>query len=117
MSDQHHDWLDQHLAASPYIPDDGFTARVITHLPKKAAPAISLRQRILFLSAFLSTCLVAVLIGPLVSLISESTSRAAQAGTVDHVIGLAQQPMVLYCVAGGLLVASVASIPFLRRWV
>jgi hypothetical protein len=117
MIDQDHDWLDDHLAADNYLVDDGFTARVITQLPT-ALPhrAASLRGRILFISAVLSLGVALLLIVPLAGTVGTSFYQLSRDISTAHLVSLFRQPAVLSSVAGCILLVTVASIPFVRRW-
>jgi hypothetical protein len=117
MRDQDQDWLDDHLAADNYIADDGFTARVITQLPK-ALPnrAASLRGRILFISAVFSLGLALLLIVPLAGTVGSSFNQLSRDISIPHLVSLFRQPAVLYGGAGCILLLTLASIPFVRRW-
>ena len=118
MQNEDRDWLDQRMALNNYIPDDGFTARVVGRLPKARAHAMAApRRRILFVSAFLAFCLVLVQIVPLVRGIDQLASHFSLAWPLAHFLGLVRQPAVLLAAAGGVIVLGFASVPFLRRWV
>ncbi len=55
-----HDWLDQRLASGGYVPDDGFTARVLDRASAKRARSLHLRRVILMCAAVLAGALVLV---------------------------------------------------------
>lgn len=110
MDDQ--DWLDAQLVVDRYIPDDGFTGRVVGRLPKRGATAGALRQRILFVSAFLAMCLVAVQIVPLFRSIEFFVSRHSPMESLVRLAVWAEQPIVVACAAGGMIALAVAAIPF-----
>jgi len=118
MNMQNQDWLDERIAVQNYIPDDGFTARVVSRLPQARADAVAiLRSRILFLSAFLAFCLLLVQIIPLAQGLQHLASRYSPADFIGQLAALVQQPAVLYGGAGCVILLGFASIPFLRRWV
>jgi len=101
-----------------YIPDDGFTARVVDRLPRSRAGAAEvLRWRILLVSAFLAFCLVIVQIVPLARDLDQLASAYSPGETFRHLLGLIRQPAVMLGGAVCVIVAGFASIPFLRRWV
>ena len=115
MEDQ--DWLDRRLAVDKYIPDEGFTARVIDRLPAQQSRSLVMRCRILAAAAFLAVCLVAVQIGPLFHSIRQLMADHSVAEIFGLVATIAQRPVFLFSVAAGMTILAVASIPLLRRWV
>lgn len=117
MQNDERDWLDERLAAQDYLPDDGFTGRVVGLLPKMRARAAELlRWRILFISALLSTCLLAVQIMPLARGINQMFLQYSPMETVGQLSRLLQQPDVIFGGAAGIVILGFASIPLLRRW-
>ena len=116
MDDQDLDWLDERLAAESYIPDHGFTARLMDSLPKRTTRAIKRRTLILFASGFAAVCLMAVQIIPLLQAVIQLVSG----GTVDNVMEVVamrlRQPAFLFECGAAVGLLSLASIPFLRRW-
>jgi hypothetical protein len=119
MQNEDRDWLEDRMAMNNYIPDDGFTARVVERLPKtRSQPMASLRWRILFVSAFLAFCLIVVQIVPLVSGLDQLGWHYSFAPSLGPVLGSwVRQPTVILGGAGCVVLLAFASIPFLRRWV
>jgi hypothetical protein len=111
------DWLDQRLEAGTYIPDDGFTARVVTRLPKRESRAVIVRRQILFLSTFLAVCLGAVQVIPLVRQMEALAGQYSLGHLVDLGTAYLHQPLGLAIAAGIAIAASLALVPLLRRWV
>jgi hypothetical protein len=114
MEDQ--DWLDRRLTADNYIPDEGFTARVMERLPVKQPQAVVLRQRILAASAFVAACLIALQIVPLFHTFEHLAAHHPITGLFLGLATLIQQPLILVAAAAGMTFVAVASIPLLRRW-
>ena len=105
-----------------YIPDDGFTARVVEQLPESRLNEVGrLRKGILVLSgvfaAGLATGLLAMQIGPFRQSVDIVFSRSAMIAAMNHLALVLEQPAVVYGVSGGLVILGFAAIPFLRRWV
>lgn len=114
MEDQ--DWLDQRLAADNYIPDEGFTTRVVGGLGVERASSLAARRRILAVAAFVAICLAAAQIVPLFRALQQFVLHHSIAETLTGLIGLTHQPFVLVGLGTGLTVLAFASIPLLRRW-
>jgi hypothetical protein len=110
------DWLDERLAVDRYIPDDGFTARVVSRLPERRSMAVIVRRRILFVSVFLAVCLGAVQVVPLVLTVERFLALHSPIEAFVRLAAFAEQPFVLVCAAAGIIALSFASIPLLRRW-
>jgi hypothetical protein len=118
MSNQDRDWLDERIAVSNYIPDDGFTARVVRSLPKPSAePALSQRTMILMVSTLLAMALIVLQVGPLIQSINHFVAHTIRGESVVQIAKWIQEPAVLFSGACGLTLLGVAAIPFLRRWV
>jgi hypothetical protein len=111
-----HDWLDQRMAVDAYVPDDGFTARVIERLPAKRPRAVVLRQRILAASVFLAVCLMALHVVPLVYNLEQFTAHHSPLEMFARVATFILQPVVQVRAAIAIVVLAFASIPLLRRW-
>ncbi len=111
-----HDWLDERLAADSYIPDDGFTARVVRRLPARSTRAEVQRRRILMISAFVAFCLVAVQLVPLFDSARQFLIHHSPVDLLGEMIELAQRPAVVLRAAAAMAVLALVSIPFLRRW-
>jgi hypothetical protein len=102
------DWLDAHLRkSSPYIPDDGFTAKVMKQLPAPArASLISGRQAILTSSlgaaAFVFFLLVLPWLHKLPGLFSLIHQSVADLPTL-----LSRGPLIWELPIGGLVLAGL----------
>jgi hypothetical protein len=117
MQNEDRDWLDERIAATNYIPDDGFTAKVVGRLPKTRSNAAELfRWRILFVTTFLALCLFAVQMVSVAQGVNQWITRDSLVKTVGQVAAFVQQPGVIYSAAGCVMLLGFASIPFLRRW-
>jgi hypothetical protein len=117
MQNDDRDWLDERLAVENYIQDDGFTGRVISRLPNMRSSAVALlRWRILFISALLSTGLLALQIGPLTRSLTQLFFHYSPMDGLELLSRILQQPNVIYGGAGCVILLGFASIPFLRRW-
>ncbi len=110
------DWLDERLASGVYIPDDGFTGRVVNRLPKIYSREAKLRLRILFTAALLAVCLAALQIVPLVREIEMVGGQYSLAQMMNSGLSYLQKPTFVLGVAATILVSTLASIPLLRRW-
>jgi hypothetical protein len=116
MKMEDHDWLDQRLAADNYLPDEGFTARVMERLPAKRTRPMRTREGILAVAAFAAICLAAVQVVPLFQNIQQFATHHPIQEMVLGLAGFLQQPMVLAGAGLGMTLLTVASIPLLRRW-
>ena len=117
MQNEDRDWLDDRIAVGNYIPDDGFTARVVSRLPKvRSSAAEALRWRILFISALLAGGLLVAQMISLAHGVTYLISRDSLAGVLGQLALFLEQPRVLYGGAAGIVILGFASIPFLRRW-
>jgi hypothetical protein len=118
------DWLDARLQEDQYLPDQGFTARVMDRLP--ASPVLDPRRRLLFLAPFLLLACVTVWVQTLstrpelVAFARNFRSLLRHADFLQVFSTLAyllEQPTVLFgCLGAGILAAYLGS-PTLRRWV
>jgi len=122
MTDQDTDWLDDKLGVNNYIPDDGFSARVVDQLPQAwLSNAESMRRGILILCGFfaagVAVGMLAMQIGPLKQAVSFLLSRSSMMAALNHFMLMMHEPVVLYSVSGGLFIVAFAAIPLLRRWV
>jgi hypothetical protein len=122
MTDQDTDWLDDKLGVNNYIPDDGFSARVVDQLPQAwLSNAESMRRGILILCGFfaagVAVGMLAMQIGPLKQAVSVLLSRSSMMAALNHFMLMMHEPVVLYSVSGGLFILAFAAIPLLRRWV
>ena len=112
------DWLDSRLAAESYLPDQGFTARVVSSLPHKPRTVVSLRVVILCGTGLLAFWLFLWQLPPVLQSVGHSLGGRYSVGiNLGLLSAELQQPMVLFSLAGILLTVGVGSIPFLRRWV
>jgi hypothetical protein len=117
MENRDNDWLDDRLASAAYLPDDGFTVRVITQLPKpKGSYALGIRGYILLVSSVICLALVAILIGPLVTTLNEMASHYSPLAEMGRLVGLLRQPAALYAAEGISAIGTLIALPFLRRW-
>jgi hypothetical protein len=118
MENQDRDWLDERLTMSNYIPDDGFTARVVSRLPEsRPQKARSFRSFILLLSGLVAAVLALVQIVPVFRNLNHVALRYLTGDSLGHVASFVQQPVYLYSAAGCMGLLAIVSIPFLRRWV
>jgi hypothetical protein len=112
---QEKDWLDQRLAATAYLPDDGFTVRVVEKLPHRPRRAFSRRTFILFVATFAAICLVA---SQLIPLFQAAVGLVAE-GSLDHLVAVIgkslQQPAVLLGCGGGMALLTLGAYPLLKR--
>lgn len=120
MNDQDRDWLDDRLAAGNYIPDDGFTSKVLAELPGNARK-IEAQRRWILAGAFAVAAGVAISMtiadaGNWALAFSRLLSGIFQAGNVAHFTALLEQPTGLLGLAAVAATLTAASIPFLRRW-
>jgi hypothetical protein len=113
------DWLDQRLAVKDtYIPDEGFTARVMGHVPKKQpATAGRIRWRVLSISVAIAFCLFVLQIVPLLQNLNPLLTHYTSPDALNDLIMLCQSPAVLFSIAGSVILLGFAAIPLLRRWV
>jgi hypothetical protein len=116
MTMEDKDWLDRRLAADNYIPDEGFTARVVERLPAERASSFAARRCILAVAAFVAVCLAAAQVIPLFRALQQFVAHHSVAETLTGFISLTHQPFVLMGVGAGMTVLAFASIPLLRRW-
>jgi hypothetical protein len=97
---QDKDWLDERLAASAYLPDDGFTARVVEGLPQRPRTSI---------------CLIASQSIPLFQMVVGLVAG----GSLDHLVGLIgkslHQPIFLAGCGGAMALLTLSAYPFLKR--
>jgi hypothetical protein len=114
MEDQ--DWLDRRLAAGHYVPDEGFTSRVVERLPDRRTRPVMARQWILAATAFLAICLAAAQIVPLFRDMQQFAAHHPVANQLLAIVDFAERPFVLFGIAASLTALAFASIPFLRRW-
>ncbi len=122
MPDQEHDWLDERLAEMPYLPDGGFTERVVSHLPQSIrTDAGRVRRRILTIATGSALALGLVLAVRDVPSLVHTMTPLANAAPFTHAAGYlvewARQPMFFYGGAAAITLSSFAILPFLRRWV
>jgi hypothetical protein len=112
---QDKDWLDERLAASAYLPDDGFTARVVEGLPQRPRRAFNRRTLILFVAVFTSICLIASQSIPLFQMVVGLVAG----GSLDHLVGLIgkslHQPIFLAGCGGAMALLTLSAYPFLKR--
>lgn len=109
------DWLDRRLQAGAYLPDDGFTARVLERLPAPRR-ALVLRRRILAVAALVAGGLALVLVLPLVHSIQQALAGHSLNGIAAVVATCARQvPFQVGAVAVTIILA-LASLSAARRW-
>jgi hypothetical protein len=118
MENRDKDWLDDRLVSAAYLPDDGFTVRVIAQLPKaNRAYALGIRGYILLISSVICLALVAILIGPLVATLLQVASHYSATEETGRFVGLLRQPLAVYGAEAVSVVGTIIALPFLRRWV
>ena len=123
------DWLDSRLAEDAYLPDEGFTARVMQQLPSQ--PLLDERRRFLLFAPFIVIACALFGMGSLNALWRGqaelfrlgSQLRPAFRHSVSYLDSFSalaywlEQPAVwLGCIGSFLLIAYLGS-PSLRRWV
>ena len=117
------DWLDARLQEDQYLPDDGFTARVMQRLP--ASSPLDERRRLLLFTPFL--VLASALFGMegLCAIIRSNHELRSLGGQLRHSASyvdvfsvlayLLEQPTVLFGCLGVMAMAAYLGSPSLRR--
>ena len=109
------DWLDRRLAAESYLPDDGFTSRVVDRLPKAPHRTFSFRRRILMCSWLLAFCLFLVLFVSALQTTQHVLASLSTASVLTRFAGELRQPYVLLCAATGAALLGLGTLRFLER--
>jgi hypothetical protein len=110
------DWLDQRLASGTYLPDDGFTARVVGQLADTRARDLVRRQRILAVASVLALALVIVQIVPLIHDIQVLVAGMSLQGLVATVGTHAHDWIFQAGAAGVMTLVALGSVALVRRW-
>jgi hypothetical protein len=99
------DWLDRQLReAVPYIDDDGFSRRVLQHLPARRSNLQRVRSFIIF-GATLMACLIAYLLSDRGQFVLHAVNRMAGMSPL-MLVGIAMLAGILITLAGTAAVVS-----------
>ena len=109
------DWLDQRLASENYLPDDGFTARVVAQLPQKRKAALPVRGWILGGSGLLAFCLFVLQVFPLIRSLAAFSPTARITIAPAQLESFLQQPALLLGAMVCAILLTVGALSVLRR--
>ncbi len=126
------DWLDSRLAEDRYLPDDGFTARVMQQVTPAAA--LGERRRLALMAPFVLLASVIFGLESLVALLGEKSELfslgtrinpvlhsperiGSYLGTLSSLGHLFSQPVVWFWCVGLGLASTFISTPAFRRWI
>ena len=111
------DWLDRRLAAGTYVPDDGFTARVVGRLSVNRAREITRRRQILAIAAILATALILVQIIPLAHALQQLVAGQSIPGLIGAIGANMHGYLLPVSAAVAMTALALGSISLLRRWI
>jgi hypothetical protein len=117
MTMEDRDWLDQRLASATYVPDDGFTARVVGRLAAEQAQTMKVRSVILAVAALLALALMLVQAVALARSVRPLRPSQSVADFIAFVGTHAGSFAFLTGVAVAMSVFTVALLFFARRWI
>jgi hypothetical protein len=117
MNVDNNDWLDERLAVKAYLPDDGFTARVLERLPQTQPLAVVERRRILAVSSALAALLFVAQTFAMLRGGGPAIGHLLSPEFASEVAALSRQPIVFAGISGGMALLGLSVVPFLRRWV
>jgi hypothetical protein len=109
MLNPENDNLDQLLKDKIYVPDDGFTQKVLQRLP--APSRFNRRKLVLAVSFFLAGIVYVIQAWPPVISFAYALSSAASSGQTTHWISYLMNP---FCLAAGLAIAVLLSLLSVR---